>query len=462
MMQGDDKINQQDTPSTEPSPQGSSVQRNLSHYLLKLWSTPGLLVVGLLVLMAGSVLFRLDGMVGIVPFIIGLSLLGMVLARALILLILAAFVLVPYIMARGFQRLFCQVCRRPLPAISRTHILTAAVCVILLSLWTFGVLWDRGRTLPWQPLLLLLTALWAGSVCWLQIPRRYRRGIEIAVFGCPFEAVSLPHFILPFFGLVLVVSFIPPNILDNRTQAHRMYTAEAVPVIGHLRTKTELHRYERDHLPGMMQDTNAVPVETAPRGMSPEGGTSHLGTGFLTQTFKPVKDSDDVHRYEPSMLNVVTNLGVHPGHAEIAERETASHYSRQLHIGYEDLTGRRLRPPHIMYWSPAAGYRSEVYAYAFGAFGDGVCVPAGTGYAVLEIHNSALQQKHVMTWERWRPVTKDAAQIVFVSPDENPAADPATAREENYCWVPSKAAITTDDPEVFEAMLKDLRKAGWR
>jgi hypothetical protein len=59
-------------------------------------------------------------------------------------------------------------------------------------------------------------------------------------------------------------------------------------------------------------------------------------------------------------------------------------------------------------------------------------------------------------------VTRGADQIVFVSPDENPAADPATATKENYCWVPSKAAITTGDPEVFEAMLKDLRKAGWR
>lgn len=242
------------------------------------------------------------------------------------------------------------------------------------------------------------------------------------------------------------------------------YEAEPIPTIGHLSTQIGLYHYEHGYLPGVVHGDEGLPRARAPSDMEASGGTSHLGSGFLPQTYRPVKDTSikGVVRYEPAMVNVAANLGKFPGWVELTTAQAKDHYMKCMDLDATSLMGKLARPHHFQYWSPTAGVGdSNVYAYALGCFGDGNGLRAGTGYAVLEIWNGPLDVKVVARMMLFTPKVWFPTQIYFVSPDENPAADPATARKMNYCWVPRKSQITTKDPEVFEEMRKQLKQAGW-
>jgi type II secretory pathway pseudopilin PulG len=260
--------------------------------------------------------------------------------------------------------------------------------------------------------------------------------------------------------IILAVALLP---LLEPFVTKAKYSADGIPAMGNLRIKAELYRVEKSYLPGVMHDASGRVQTNAPSGggniMSAEGGTSWLGAGYITQTFEP--GTNDLTVYTPAILAAVTTntLGSYPEYATLTITNEVNHFAEHTDSNYEDFTGNNLRPNHVHYWSAAAGYARGAYAYAVGVFGCGDGLPPGTGYAILEIVNPSLQQKHVLTWERWKKVSADAGQITFVSTDE---VNSTASTDQNFCWLPTKAEITTEEETAFAGMLNKLRAAGWQ
>lgn len=236
-------------------------------------------------------------------------------------------------------------------------------------------------------------------------------------------------------GLLFVTIATPLYILSisggwERTRG--IFMAEAIPVIGDLRLKTELYRYESGGLPGVVDGT--------------------------LQTWVEVEDEDAGRtRYVPSTLTW----------EEVREElvrgpEVDAHFAYCLEIESEHLTGRFVRPNHVFCWAVDESNSSGEYMFAVGVFGDGAGLPARTGYAVAELWNPVVEAKIVAEWTRWRAIESDREQIVFSCPTTHAEMDPKTAIQRGFCWLPPKAIISADDPKVFEAMLQDMQHAGWR
>jgi type II secretory pathway pseudopilin PulG len=259
--------------------------------------------------------------------------------------------------------------------------------------------------------------------------------------------------------IILAVTLLP---LLEPFVTKAKYSADGIPAMGNLRTKAELYRVEKSYLPGVMHDATGRVQTNAPSGVIAHGGTSYLEAGFFTQTFEATT-TNNLTVYSPAILSEVSALGTYPGYAILTTTNAVNHFAMHTDSNYEDFTGKNLRPNHVHYWSAAAGYARGAYAYAVGVFGCGDGLPPGTGYAILEIVNPSLQQKHVLTWERWKKVSADAGQITFASADEDGSATGAGAKKSNYCWLPQKEWImTTNQTDFANNVLIPLRAAGWQ
>lgn len=228
--------------------------------------------------------------------------------------------------------------------------------------------------------------------------------------------------------IVSILTHIPPK---EEVVTRRLYMAEAIPVIGDLRLKTELYRYDPGGLPGLVDGTLQTWVEV-------EG----------EQTGRP--------RYAPAVLAWQDGR-----QAFVSGPEVDTHFAHCLQVESGDLTGHRMRPNHVLYSAVEESDSFGGYLYAIGIYGDGSGLPADTGYAVAEIWNPAVEGKIVATWEQWRSIQSEHGQIIFSCPTTHIEMDPKTALQKGFCWLPPKAIISTDDSKAFEAMLQDMRQAGW-
>ena len=185
------------------------------------------------------------------------------------------------------------------------------------------------------------------------------------------------------------------------------YAAEGVPVIGNLRTKVELYRIEKDHLPGIPLDTQGKPITNAPAGMP--------GLGSVT-----IVADDSAIRANVTSIGIQsmqgvcanhTNTGAYawwdasgltPGDTDVLNAPDSQnlHVFKKIDVNYADLTGKRLRPYHFQYAVPYCN--GENYCWVIGTFGDGGTLPKGTGYAVLEFNNVLAKAKFVATFERYK------------------------------------------------------------
>jgi hypothetical protein len=152
-----------------------------------------------------------------------------------------------------------------------------------------------------------------------------------------------------------------------------------------------------------------------------------------------------------------------------------SHFAKQLRIDYDDLTGKKIRPNMVQY-RVLCGGKGGAYAYAIGVFGDGDGLPAGTGYAVIEICNPKQRIKRVGTWERYKAIDNSGKQVIFAASGnaneagsykdiDGNAVTADNANESNLCFLGNPDVYLNLDEQQSEtavqAALGELTKAGW-
>ena len=232
------------------------------------------------------------------------------------------------------------------------------------------------------------------------------------------------------------------------------YAAEAVPVIGNLRTKVELYRIEKDHLPGIALDSTGKPVLKT--------------VGALTNISFSVDYSSDAAVGVQSLMSVTNAVGVvgqvawYNGTGIDPDSGSSStwistHVFNKIDVNYADLTGKRLRPDFFQYIVPYS--KGEDFCWAIAVAGDGGTLPLGTAYAVLELNCSHAKAKFVATFERYK--AEQTAQLILSTPNA------ATASGVNPISIPDVAEIfnaTGDDATIsgiVSGYKEKLRLAGW-
>lgn len=216
--------------------------------------------------------------------------------------------------------------------------------------------------------------------------------------------------------VILIVTILSVSMLPllQPFVTEAQYAAEAIPVIGNLRTKIGLYQYDKGKLPyGMLEKHGSTSVETWE------------------------VDSSDPEKWVPAYYNIgntpVTRTRCT---ATGANADAAYHfgYSSMLDINYEDLKGKRSKPIHYQYCALSP---TNNMSYVIACFGDGNGLKAGTGYAVCELNFTGIQKKYIGTWKRYKPVKDSSGAIVFTN---NNVADVDGTKYSN-CFIPTPAQI---------------------
>jgi len=250
---------------------------------------------------------------------------------------------------------------------------------------------------------------------------------------------------------ILSVSMLPllkPFVVESQ------YAAEAIPVIGNLRTKIGLFQYDKGKLPSVL------------------GGVDYVETAPQIETWAPSSNGTTIDSTNPDTVDkYVKCLISFPGDdpftaptAPYARGETEDskigHFGMLCDINYQDLKGKRSRPNDYQYLVMKNG---SDYAYFLGCFGDGNGLPKGTGYAVCEIVMK--NHKYVGTWKRYKPVSDpnktEDQQLWFTSSETVP--DGMEDKDTLGCYVPLQTEITAADDQGDGKLdiIAKLVKRGW-
>lgn len=243
---------------------------------------------------------------------------------------------------------------------------------------------------------------------------------------------------------ILSVSMLPllqPFVVEAQ------YAAEAIPVIGNLRTKIGIYQYDKGKLPCLSLDTQVYKdddgkdqttltplVETwAP--VATDKGSQAIGDAATVDYFAAAFASfpstkPPLTGVEALGLTTVNKDGKSTRTTSSGTKDLKNHLQTLCDIDYQDLKGKRSKPNHYQYLVMLNG---SDYAYFTGCFGDGNGLKKGTGYAVCEILKDG--HKYVGTWKRYKPVSDD--QICFTSNTDTPDNNTKTYG----CYVPTSAEI---------------------
>lgn len=238
---------------------------------------------------------------------------------------------------------------------------------------------------------------------------------------------------------ILSVSMLPllqPFVVEAQ------YAAEAIPVIGNLRTKIGVYQYDKAQLPWGMQQKHGSAAAAA------------------VETWSAVQN--DAERWEPAWYLIANGAGtIQRCLSTGATADITAHVGQPnvLDVNYEDLKGKRSKPVHYQYCALSP---TNNMSYVIGCFGDGNGLKAGTGYAVCELNFTGRQKKYIGTWKRYKPVKDSAGAIQFT---HNNALDVDGTKCSN-CFIPTPTQIksdadaavtTTGEPSVIGFM----RTCGW-
>lgn len=229
------------------------------------------------------------------------------------------------------------------------------------------------------------------------------------------SGVTLVELLVVMLIVVILAVTLTPLFRDYVERAK--YVAEAVPLVGDLRTRVTLFQYEHGYFPGPEIDAATGRPTASP-------GSSGV------QTFDV-----DANR--------------------VSDEGDLAHFARRININYDNISGKNLKPNHVFYRVSNAGYKSGGHMFVVGVMGDGNGLRAMCGYAVIEIDNPTAQRKIVATWERWRPETSDTGQLRFADTNEGALAD------KDIIYIGDTTALVTGDVVTVNGALEELRAAGW-
>lgn len=236
---------------------------------------------------------------------------------------------------------------------------------------------------------------------------------------------------------ILSVSMLPllqPFVVEAQ------YAAEAIPVIGNLRTKIGIYQYDKGSLPAPTNNTYVL--------------TWKAGVG---ETFNNAGQSNadgDNEKYGFAYYTIGDGTSAQTINP-MSGKDSESHLGVLIDVDYQDLKGKRSKPPHYQYYVLSADKNPS---YVVACFGDGNGLKAGTGYAVCELNFTKAQKKYIGTWKRYKSVDDDAGQIQFGSTS---AEDAATKL--SYCYIPSAEDFKPEDETGKDepSIIKNMRKSGW-
>ena len=247
--------------------------------------------------------------------------------------------------------------------------------------------------------------------------------------------------------VILIVTILSVSLLPllKPFVVEAQYAAEAIPVIGNLRTKIGLYQYEKGNLPtalGTAVSANPI-IETWC--FSSAGAYS----AAATDSFMPATRQLNASPTAPGQLNALT-----------VQAQQQEHVGFKVDVDNQDLVGKRCKPIHYQY---LVMKNEASYVYILGCFGDNNGLPEGTGYAVCEICVTGTDgevYKQIGTWKRYKAATN--GQLGFATIDaqsNNPTQDKKSAA---FCAVPSLATITTATANGGKLdIVRNLQSYGW-
>lgn len=242
--------------------------------------------------------------------------------------------------------------------------------------------------------------------------------------------------------VILIVTILSVSMLPllQPFVTEAQYAAEAIPVIGNLRTKVGLYVYEKGQLP-----FNTSLLE----GMKPHE---------QVETWMPKKDDASGDVYSPAYYSI-SDITAPRTEAfttiEITDKtEKGAHIQNMLDVDYQDLKGKRSKPVHYQYLALSTNTQS----YVIGCFGNGNGLKAGTGYAVCELNFPQAGRKLIGTWKRYKSYNDEAGAIAFTNSED---ADETSGKVLD-CYVPKyddlKAGTTSEE---VDNIMNSMTGAGW-
>ena len=177
------------------------------------------------------------------------------------------------------------------------------------------------------------------------------------------------------------------------------YSAEALPVIGNLRTKIGLYYYDHGKLPGNIAAQTVASWEFK----------ADDREAYVPATYT-LNQEPSGHTYDETESSPTYQKMTYSGKTRIDDpTEKKKHFgdTTVIDLGADDLKGRRSLPVDYVYYNipclDADGKPSKTdTAYVVGCFGAGEGLAARTGYAVCEINNVAKGKKYVGIFERYK------------------------------------------------------------
>ena len=218
------------------------------------------------------------------------------------------------------------------------------------------------------------------------------------------------------------------------------YSAEAVPVIGDIRTKVELFRIEHNYLPGVQTNGAGKALCTTSDLI---GGAEISGTNGVQYMIvsEPV---DDVAKEQYFCGG--TELG-------LSDPRLGCHVWKQLGIDATELRGGGLYPHHMRHL--VLHSNGDAYFWVIGCLGDGNVLRKGTGYAVAEYNDPVSKRKFVAKFKQYKP-DFDGQLSLFV--DDSTDIDVEDFRTRGLIYLPSWTAMTND----YNKAVGTMRKCGWQ
>jgi len=265
--------------------------------------------------------------------------------------------------------------------------------------------------------------------------------------------------------VILIVTILSVSMLPllQPFVTEAQYAAEAIPVIGNLRTKIGVYQYEKTKLPQHTQGSTTITA----------GGTTTTVADPIVETWRYKNNDSTMDVYEKAIFQLRAGMAKDSSGNDTGKslyvQETVSgstkiqnlHFGSELDIDQQDLKGKRSRPAHYEYVVLRNG---TDYIYAIGVFGDGNGLKLGTGYAVCEINLPSIGRKYVGTWKRYKAIEDTITHFTTndSSIDDDPKHTPGCCLKEELMSdiTAGKTADGKDDgkePTVISLM----RAVGW-
>lgn len=235
--------------------------------------------------------------------------------------------------------------------------------------------------------------------------------------------------------VILIVAILAVTMLPmfKKYVVQAQYTAEPIPLVGHIRTQIGLYQYEHNNLPWLVDENEGT---SANNGMECVTFAKNSTGGYKVQSYSTA------------------------GKVELKDYKNESPLTK-MDVSVNELIGKKISPDQVHL---ACTRNGASYCYAIGIFGKGGDgLPAHTGYAVMEAYFSTVKigEKYVSEdpTDPTKTITSDENGYKFVGTWKNYTGDGTT----DNGTIKFGEAAANDTCAIFgyaQFSTKDLNLAG--